>query len=125
LRKSNKITLREYVDVRFDAQKEAVNAALAAAQKAVDKSDAAYEERFRGVNEFRNALGDSARLNMPRTEAEQQFKSLAEKLEKLDERLAARENRGEGKGAALSLIASVVAVIASVVAIALAIRGIA
>ena len=121
----NALTLREYVDVRFEAQEKAVNAALAAAQKAVEKAEAAAERRFESMNEFRGALSDASRLNMPRTEAEQQLKALTEKLDKVDARITARENRGEGKGTALSLIGSIVAVIASIVAIALAIRGIA
>jgi hypothetical protein len=126
------ITLREYVDMRFmavDARfqdqekavnaalvaaKSAVDAALAAAQKAVDKAEGAAERRFEGMNEFRAALGDATRLNMPRTEAEQQINSLSDKVSELTVRLQAREDRGEGKGQMWSVIGSVIAVVASI-----------
>lgn len=46
---------------RFQANKEAINAALLAAEKAVAKAEAAAEKRFEGVNEFRAQLADQAR----------------------------------------------------------------
>jgi len=119
----NALTLREYVDVRFEAQEKAVNAALAAAQKAVEKAEAAAERRFESMNEFRGALSDASRLNMPRTEVEQQIKGLAEKIDAVGARLTARENRGEGKGQVWSLIGSVVATIAAIIAIAIALSA--
>ena len=133
---NDSISLREYVDGRFEAQekavaaalaaaKSAVDAALAAAQKAVDKAEAASEKRFESVNEFRAALSDASRLNMPRTEAEQQIRTLNDKIEVVSARLAAREERGEGKGQVWSLIGAVVAVIASLVAIVVALRPVA
>jgi uncharacterized coiled-coil protein SlyX len=122
LTQSDDLTLREYVDIRFEAQEKAVNAALAAAQKAVDKAETASDKRFEGVNEFRAALADSARLNMPRTECEQQIKTLSEKVDAVTQRLTARENRGEGKGQLWALLGSIIAVIASIIAVALAIK---
>lgn len=53
------------------AQKEAVAAALNAAEKAVLKAEGAAEKRFDATNEFRQQLGDQAREFMPRREAEQ------------------------------------------------------
>ena len=119
----NALTLREYVDVRFEAQEKAVNAALAAAQKAVEKAEAAAERRFESMNEFRGALSDASRLNMPRTEAEQQIRGLTEKIDAVSSRLTARENRGEGKGQVWSLIGSVVATIAAIIAVAIALSA--
>src|SRR6186713_1573425 len=88
------VPLREYVDVRFDAQDKAVlsalsaqgkavDAALAAADRAVAKAEAAAEKRFESQNEFRGTLTDQARTFMPRTEAEQSTGAINDKLNAL------------------------------------------
>ena|ERR1700684_3092299 len=83
-------TFKEYVDElfaakdlrdsqRFEAQKEALAAALAAAEKAnitalaaaekaVTKAEVAAEKRFDAVNEFRRTLSDIVATFMPRAE---------------------------------------------------------
>jgi hypothetical protein len=111
------LSLREYVDVRFEAQEKAVNAALAAAQKAVDKAESASERRFESVNEFRSALGDQARLLMPRIEAEQQFKTIGEKIDVLTNRINARDDRGVGMGQVLPWLVAAVATVGAIVGI--------
>jgi len=86
------ISLREYVDTRFDsqdkatatalaAQEKAVAAAMAAAKEAVIKAETASERRFESVNEFRGTLLDQSRTFMPRLEYETSHKSLVEKVE--------------------------------------------
>lgn len=109
------ISLREYVDLLASTQKEAVNAALAAAQKAVDKAEAASERRFESVNEFRATLSDQARLLMPRLEAEQQFKTMSEKIDVLTARVNARDDRGAGLHLGWVLLVGVIAVIGTIV----------
>jgi hypothetical protein len=75
---------------RFDAQGEAVNAALTAAEKAVNaaliaadravaKAEVAAEKRFEAVNEFRGTLADQATMLLPRSEADARFSSIAER----------------------------------------------
>ncbi len=75
------ISLREYVDVRFEAQEKAVAAALAAAKEAVVKAQTATDRRFENSNEWRNTVETLQRTYMPRTEALQLFNSLTEKVE--------------------------------------------
>src|SRR5678815_5312246 len=78
-------TLRETdltrFDERFESQKAAVQAAMMAAERAVLKSEAAADERFRGVNEFRAALADQQRTLIPRTEVEAIERSISQKFE--------------------------------------------
>lgn len=81
------VSLREYVDVRFDAIKEAVA-----------KAEAASDRRFDGVNEFRAQLADQTRTLIPRIEAENKFSSIEEKLNDVTTRINAREDRGRGMG---------------------------
>src|SRR5436853_537145 len=56
------------VDTAIIAQRAAIDAALAAADKAVLKSEAATELRFQSVNEFRGQLTDQAATFMTRNE---------------------------------------------------------
>jgi hypothetical protein len=78
---SEMVSLREYVDVRFDAQQEAVHAALTSAKEAVVKAEMATERRFENSNEWRNTVETLQRTYMPRTEALQQNTSMTEKIE--------------------------------------------
>jgi len=79
---------------RYDAQTDAVTAALvaqqtavqaaqAAAEKAVNKAEAAAEKRFDAVNEFRGAYQDIIAQQMPRAEAEQRLQQLSDKIDEL------------------------------------------
>jgi hypothetical protein len=77
------ISLREYVDVRFEAQGKAVDAALAAAKEAVIKAETSTEKRFENSNEWRNTVETLQRTYMPRSESEQQARTNADKIEAL------------------------------------------
>jgi hypothetical protein len=129
------VPLRQYVDMRFDYQEKAVasalaaadksvSAALAAADRAVTKAEAASEKRFESMNEFRGALADSARLLMPRQEAEQSFRVLADKIEDLNKRVSARQDQGVGLNRGWLVLVSVISVLAALTTIAiLLLRG--
>lgn len=125
---NNSVSLREYVDSRFEAQEravaaalaaqeKAVTAALAAADRAVAKAEAASERRFESINEFRGALADSARLLMPRQESEQLHRTTAEKIDVLTARVNARDDRSRGLGQGWAILAAAVAFIASTAAL--------
>lgn len=122
------VTLREYVDTRFDAQDRAVASALAAQEKtvaaalasadrAVSKAELASDKRFEGVNEFRQSLADQARLLMPRLEAEQIVKGLTEKLDALTARLNTRDDQGKGAGNLWGYIVGAVGLVATIAAL--------
>lgn len=90
------ISLREYVDVRFEGQKEAVVAALAAAKEAVSKADTATEKRFEMISDSIKEL--SARLGtmIPRQESIHIHDATHEKVEDLEKRLIKVEEKGSG-----------------------------
>jgi hypothetical protein len=73
-------SLKEYIERRFNDQAKAIDAALAAAEKAVTKAEVATEKRFDSVNEFRKTLSDQAGSFMQRGEFVAQHKSLEEKV---------------------------------------------
>ncbi len=64
------------------------SAALAAADKAITKSEASTEKQFGAVNEFRTQLADQATRFMPRIEAEQRIGQAGEKIAGLEHRCA-------------------------------------
>jgi hypothetical protein len=122
------ISLRNYVDGRFEAQDKAVAAALAAAEKAVtaalsaadravSKAEIAADKRFESVNEFRQTLSDQTRTFVPRAEYEQAHKSLSDKLDLVTSRLNSRDDKGRGMGDVVSMIVSAAALVAALVAI--------
>lgn len=76
---SDEISLREYVDMRLQAQEKAVTVALAAAEKAVlaaakatqmagDKAELENQRWRDAANEWRNAMTDRERDFMSRRE---------------------------------------------------------
>jgi hypothetical protein len=75
------------IELRFTEQKSATAAALAAADRAVQKAETAAEKRFESVNEFRNTLGDQQRNLMPRSEVDVLVKGLESKVEGLKEQV--------------------------------------
>lgn len=111
---ANSITLREYVDARFNSQEQAMSAALAAADRAVAKAEAASEKRFEAVNEFRASLNDQTRTLVPRAEHEQAVRALSEKIEVLTARVNQRDDRGRGMGALSGWIVSAILLVVAV-----------
>jgi len=122
------ISLREYVDGRFDAQEKAVAAALAAqekavaaaltaAERAVSKAETATEKRFENSNEWRNTVETLQRTYMPRAEFDQVVRGLTEKIEIMTKRAESRDARGRGMGEMWALLIGAVALAAALVAI--------
>jgi hypothetical protein len=65
---------RRYED-RFQAMDEKTGLALTSSEKAVTKAEIAQEKRFDNTNEWRAAMQDRDRNQMPRIEIEQRFAS--------------------------------------------------
>ena len=83
LREMAIIGLRSIIDERdrryegrFVAMDEKTTLALTASDKAVSKAEIAAEKRFENTNEWRAAMQDRDRQQMPRVEIEQRFDSL-------------------------------------------------
>ena len=72
---------------RFASMKIAVDAALAAADRAVTKAETATEKRFEGVNEFRETLRDQAATLLPRGEYSVLHIALEKKVDGLSSRI--------------------------------------
>jgi len=61
---------------RFHAMDEKTTLALNASDKAVNKAETAQEKRFDNTNEWRAAMQDRDRNQMPRVEIEQRFQAM-------------------------------------------------
>jgi hypothetical protein len=100
---------------RFAAIEKAVIAALAAADRATTKAEAATEKRFEGVNEFRESLADQARDLMPRLETESLVRGLRERIEKLESRKEADSGHTTGVKDSLAIIVAALSLLATII----------
>jgi hypothetical protein len=83
--RSDFVALREYIDIRFEAQ-----------EKAVAKAEVASEKRFDSVNEFRRQLADQTATFLTRTEYKTELAGLVEKVNALAKRVDEAESRSQG-----------------------------
>jgi len=71
-------TLYKHVTMLSEASKEAVNAAITAAQKAVDKAEAAQQLRNDAQNEWRAAMKDQQATFADKEQTERRLRTLEE-----------------------------------------------
>ena len=111
---------------RFDAQgqaltaallaaEKAVQTALVAAEKAVTKAETANEKRFESVNEFRKTLSDQAASFPSRVE----LQALAERVSDLATRMDKTEGRSTGLNAGWGYVVAAAGIIVAVLAVLL------
>ena len=115
---------------RFDAQgqalaaallaaEKAVQTALIAAEKAVSKAEVATEKRFESVNEFRQTLSDQTAGFPSRVELE----ALAARVTDLAARMDRSEGRSTGVAAGWGYLCGAVLLVGAVIGMVLAFRG--
>lgn len=123
------ISLKEYIndklaslekstDSRFESVTINTNAALAAADRAVNKAEAASEKRFDAVNEFRATLSDQQRTLMPRAESEILIRGLNDKIDALNLTTITKQSKDVGQREGMWTV-SVVAGIVSIIVVIL------
>ncbi len=110
-------------NAREQAARENLTATLAATKLAVDKSEAANERRFEGVNEFRNAMQDQAARYTTRVESEARFANTIGQLSKITERLDRLEGSGAGMGKLWGLLIGGAGVLLLALEVFLRLRG--
>lgn len=107
---------------RFDAQGQAltaallaadtaVRAALTAAEKAVAKAETANEKRFESVNEFRKTLSDQTASFPSRVE----LQALADRVSDLATRMDKTEGKSTGLSASWGYLVAGIGVIATII----------
>lgn len=96
------ISLKEYVERRFDDSDKAVQAALVSQEKAILKAENAAEERFKLLNELRSGVATKDEVRA---------------LEKIVEDLKTSRDRGTGIGAGVIYLFGGLAAFATILAI--------
>lgn len=86
-------TVKEYFDALMLANTKAVEAALASADRAVNKADEANNKRLDGLNELRAMATDQTKNFLPRTEYQAQHDGLMSQLDDLKTRVTKAEGR--------------------------------
>jgi hypothetical protein len=103
--------LREH-DLRYEqrylAQERAVNAAVIASEKALQKVEAAVEKRFDSVNEFRQTLSDQTRTFVPRMEFEVVRDALRTELARVSTMLESLKGHSSGLASGWVYLISIV-----------------
>lgn len=108
---------------RFAEQKAAVDAALAAADRAVVKAEAAAEKRFEGVNEFRGTLADQQTLLIRRSEVDVMVSGLHEKVATIKEQMDRLQAERAGIRGGWGLAVGVIGLIGLIVSIFVTLRN--
>jgi hypothetical protein len=133
------VGLREHIEIllgqmdlryqqRFDAQGQALTAALLAAEKAVQtaliaaekavtKAENANEKRFESVNEFRKTLADQTASFPNRIE----LQALADRVSDLATRMDKTEGKSTGLSAGWGYLVGVVALAGAIIGVILAV----
>lgn len=119
---ADELALREYVDVRIDSLDRSVQTALTSAKEAVLKAEAATNERFATVNEFRGSLSDVSRVQMPRSEAEQANAALSERIDRLTTQVNDMASRSQGISSVWPVMFGIIGVVGIVFGIFMAVR---
>lgn len=102
------IALDRRLTEQTTAQERANGIALAAAEKAVLKAEAASEKRFEGLNEFRQMLSDQAGTFIRRTEVEAIASSLSDAIARLERQDGNSVGRGAGADYAWRVILAII-----------------
>src|SRR5678816_4366067 len=96
-------TLKEHFEQRFADQKEAVAAALAAAEKAVGKAEANAEKWRENANEWRGSMMDREVKFASKEQIETEFRGIRQELASLKETRAPDGCRGTPSRSAPSM----------------------
>jgi hypothetical protein len=117
--------LRDLLNERAANQRTAMDAALAAADRATSKAELAANARFESVNEFRQTLADQAGRLMSRAEATALLEALADRMTRIEERLNLLAGRDSGESAAAATrragtqqVAQIIGAVVAVVSVA-------
>lgn len=82
------VSLREYIDMRFNALEDKVAASNEARQLAIDKAEASTNLRLESMNEFRSQLKDQASQFATKEEVEARARVVDAHLAMIDNRFA-------------------------------------
>ena len=106
------VSLRDYIEARFCALERAHKVSEETTLRAVQEANVANEKRFDSVNEFRGVLTDNVRSFVTRPEFEAKYDETRRMMETISARLAAIEDRGQGRSQLWVIIMGIMGVFA-------------
>lgn len=111
----NNVALKEYIEKLIAAQADLTNERFQAAQKAIEKSEAAYQARFESVNEFRQTLTDQTASFVTREAVDLKIEPIYRRLEKLENDFSRLEGRMVGYSAGFGVVVLIISVVIQLV----------
>ena len=108
------ITLKKYVDVRFDALDKKYESKLQDADKALILSRNVIEKRLEMLNEFRESLNDQITNYVPRSEYILQHERVIEDIKVLRESKANLEGKASMSAVYLSYLLAALALLLAI-----------
>jgi len=114
---SESVTLREYVDVRFESHEKAVDAALAAADKATSKAEMNAEKWREAANEWRGAMSDRDRELPSRREVDTGLAALDARIVILETAGNRSAGRTEGISVSTGMVTGLLGAVLAIVLI--------
>lgn len=101
--RNNLVSLKEYIDTRFEAM-----------EKAVTIANATMDKRLEGMNEFRSSLKDASALYFTRAEHQAYLEKVDADIRVLRESKAALEGKASAKSVIFATIIAVIGITLSV-----------
>ena len=115
--------MERLLDQRYAMQTTALDAALAAQQRATTTALAANDKKLDSMNEVREQLARQAATMMTRAESIARHDAAAEKIDDLGTRLDKMDGRGAGLSAGWGILVAVVGLVVSALLIWSMVRG--
>ena len=111
------VTVREYVDAKFEDALKLFETKIAANEKAVDLASKTLSTRLDLMNEFRTQLKDQAGALFPRSEHESCMRAIDKDIRELRESRAELAGKASQKAVMVSVIIAVVSIFISIISL--------
>ncbi len=98
---------------RYEASRNALDAALGCAKEAITKAEAAYEKRFDNTNQWKQTFSELSGKMVTRMEYSSASEALKDKIEEVSGRIKVIEGKSTGIGASLGVVMAVAALLIS------------
>jgi len=108
------MTERDLRDLqRYEASREALQAALGCAKEAITKAEAAYEKRFDNTNQWKQTFSELSGKMVTRMEYSSAYDALNDKIDEASGRIKIIEGKSTGIGASIGVVMAVAALLIS------------
>jgi hypothetical protein len=100
---------------RYEASRDALDAALGCAKEAITKAEAAYERRFDDTNQWKQTFSELSGKMVTRVEYSFASEALKDKLEEVSGRIKVIEGKSTGISTSIGVVMAVAALLISLI----------